>query len=117
MVLPTVLVLGVLVLYPLVQGIFQSFTDLTESNPQDVICTKTLGGGEDLQGEPEQAEFVGLQNYVDVLTGQRGDFWLRFTNTVVWTRVVRGVPLRARAGPRGHAQPRRSVAAGSTGCC
>ena len=85
MVLPTVLVLGVLVMYPLVQGIFQSFTDLTESNAQDVICTKTLGGGEECKDNPNSAEFVGLQNYVELLTGQRGDFWLQFTNTIVWT--------------------------------
>lgn len=85
MVLPTVLVLGVLVLYPLVQGIFQSFTDLTESNAQDVICTKTLGGGEECKDNPNSAEFVGLQNYVELLTGQRGNFWLQFTNTLVWT--------------------------------
>ena len=85
MVLPTVLVLGVLVLYPLVQGIFQSFTDLTESNAQDVICTKTLGGGEECKDNPNSAEFVGLQNYVELLTGQRGSFWLQFTNTLVWT--------------------------------
>ena len=46
------LVLGVLVLYPLVQGIYQSFTDLNEANQQDEICTKTLGGGEDVQAQP-----------------------------------------------------------------
>ena len=85
MVLPTVLVLGILVLYPLVQGIFQSFTDLTESNAQDVICTKTLGGGEECKDNPNSAEFVGLQNYVELLTGQRGSFWLQFTNTLAWT--------------------------------
>jgi arabinogalactan oligomer/maltooligosaccharide transport system permease protein len=85
MVLPTVLVLGVLVMYPLVQGIYQSFTDLTESNAQDVICTKTLGGGEDCKDNPNRSEFVGLKNYVDLLTGVRGSFWLQFTNTLAWT--------------------------------
>ncbi|MEQ6902076.1 sugar ABC transporter permease [Nocardioides sp. YIM 152588] len=85
MVLPTVIVLGVLVLFPLAQGIYQSFTDLTEANQQDVICTKTLGGGEECVDNPKQAKFVGLDNYVDVLTGERGDFWLWFTNTIVWT--------------------------------
>lgn len=85
MVLPTVLVLGVLVLYPLVQGIFQSFTDLTEANAQDVICTKTLGGGEECKDNPDSAEFVGVKNYVDLLTGARGSFWLQLTNTLAWT--------------------------------
>jgi arabinogalactan oligomer/maltooligosaccharide transport system permease protein len=85
MVLPTVLVLGVLVLYPLAQGIFQSFTDLTEANAQDVICTKTLGGGEECKDNPNSAQFVGVQNYVDLLTGARGSFWLQLTNTLAWT--------------------------------
>ncbi len=85
MVLPTVLVLGVLVLYPLFQGIFQSFTDLNETNNRDVICTKTLGGGEECAPNPDRAQFVGLDNYVDLLTGERGEFWMLFTNTIVWT--------------------------------
>jgi arabinogalactan oligomer/maltooligosaccharide transport system permease protein len=85
MVLPTVFVLAVLVMYPLVQGVWQSFTNLTEGNQQDVICTKTLGGGETCKDNPNQAEFVGLDNYVDLLTGERGRFWEQFTNTLVWT--------------------------------
>ncbi len=85
MVLPTVIVLSVLVLYPLAQGIWQSFTDLNETNQQDVICTKVLGGEETCRENPDRAEFVGLQNYVDILTGERGDFWLQLVNTVVWT--------------------------------
>lgn len=85
MVLPTVLVLAVLVLFPLVQGVYQSFTDLNEGNQQDVICTKTLGGGEDCRENPKQAEFIGLDNYTRILTGETGEFWLQFTNTVVWT--------------------------------
>ncbi|MGZ5400552.1 MAG: carbohydrate ABC transporter permease, partial [Nocardioides sp.] len=85
MVLPTVIVLVVLVLFPLGQGIYQSLTNLNEGNQQEVICTKTLGGGETCKDNPRSAEFVGLQNYVDVLTGERGQFWLWFTNTIVWT--------------------------------
>ena len=85
MVLPTVIVLSVLVLFPLVQGIYQSFTNLNEGNKQDTICTKTLGGGEECMPNPRKAEVVGLKNYVDVLSGERGRFWQQFTNTVVWT--------------------------------
>jgi arabinogalactan oligomer/maltooligosaccharide transport system permease protein len=85
MVLPTVIVLGVLVLFPLVQGVYQSFTNLNESNQRDEICTKTLGGGETCEPNPDAAEFVGLDNYVALLTGERGEFWLQFTNTLVWT--------------------------------
>jgi arabinogalactan oligomer/maltooligosaccharide transport system permease protein len=85
MVIPTVLVLGVLVLYPLVQGVFQSFTNLNESNQREEICTKVLGGAETCRPNPNQAEFVGLDNYVSVLSGEVGDFWLQFGNTLVWT--------------------------------
>ncbi|WP_110181361.1 carbohydrate ABC transporter permease [Nocardioides solisilvae] len=85
MVLPTVVVLAVLIGFPLVQGIWQSFTDLNESNQRSEVCTKTLGGGETCKPNPDAAKFVGLDNYVDVVTGERGRFWLWFTNTVVWT--------------------------------
>ena len=85
MVIPTVLVLGVLVLYPLFQGIYQSFTDLNESNQRAEICTKVLGGAETCRPNPNRAEFVGIDNYVSVLSGEVGDFWLQFGNTLVWT--------------------------------
>lgn len=85
MVLPVVIVLGALVLYPLARGVYISFTDLNESNQRTEICTKTLGGDEVCEPNPNAAEFVGLQNYVDILTGQKGSFWLQFTNTLIWT--------------------------------
>ena len=85
MVVPTVIVLGVLVFYPLVRGVGQSFTNLNESNQRSEICTKVLGGEETCKPNPDAAEFVGLDNYVDVLTGAQGDFWLQFVNTLVWT--------------------------------
>lgn len=85
MVLPTVLVLGVLVLYPLVQGVYQSFTNLNEGNQTSEICTKTLGGGTECKPNPKQAKFVGLDNYKRILTGETGHFWLQFVNTLVWT--------------------------------
>ena len=85
MVIPTVLVLGALVFYPLVRGVFQSFTNLNEANQQAEVCTKVLGGAETCKPNPNQAEFVGLDNYVDILTGEVGSFWLQFVNTIVWT--------------------------------
>lgn len=85
MVLPTIFVLAVLVLFPLVQGVYQSFTNLNESNQKSEICTKVLGGAETCKPNPNQAEFVGIDNYVNVLTGEVGHFWLQFTNTLVWT--------------------------------
>jgi arabinogalactan oligomer/maltooligosaccharide transport system permease protein len=85
MVLPVVLVLGVLVLYPLARGVYISFTDLNESNQRAEICTKTLGGDEVCEPNPDAAGFVGLQNYVDIITGERGEFWLQLGNTLIWT--------------------------------
>lgn len=85
MVLPTVVVLGVLVLYPLFRGIYQSFTNLNEANQRAEICTRVLGGGETCRPNPDRAEFVGLDNYIAVLSGEVGDFWLQFVNTMVWT--------------------------------
>ena len=85
MVLPTVVVLGVLVLFPLAQGVWQSFTDLNEANQRDEICTKVLGGAQQCEPNPDRAGFVGLDNYVDVLSGDKGRFWLQLQNTLVWT--------------------------------
>lgn len=85
MVAPVVIVLGLLVMYPLFRGIYLSFTDLNERNQQDEVCTRVLGGAETCTPNPDAASFVGLDNYVDVLTGRTGDFWLQLTNTVVWT--------------------------------
>jgi arabinogalactan oligomer/maltooligosaccharide transport system permease protein len=87
MVIPTVVVLGVLVLYPLFRGIYQSFTNLNEANQRAEICTRVLGGDERCVPNPDRARFVGLDNYVSVLSGEVGDFWLQFGNTIVWTVV------------------------------
>ena len=72
MVLPTVVVLGVLVFYPLVRGIYLSFTDLTEANQRAEICTKSLTGGE-RRASPTRTRpsSSACDNYVDVLTGQQ----------------------------------------------
>ena len=85
MVLPVVIVLGVLVLYPLARGVYISFTNLNESNQRTEICTKTLGGGETCKPNPNAAEFTGFQNYIDIISGEKGDFWLQFGNTIIWT--------------------------------
>ena len=82
---PVVIVLAVLVFYPLVQGIWQSFTSLTEANQVGEICTKTLGGDEVCQANPNRAQFLGLQNYADLLTGRVGEFWHQLGITLIWT--------------------------------
>ena len=94
-------VLGVLVLYPLFQGIFQSFTDLNETNSRDVICTKTLGGGEECADNPDRAQFVGLDNYADVLTDAERAAWFAahgekhpvIVAEIVWDPVAWGVKV------------------------
>ena len=85
MVLPVTVVLGVLIFYPLVRGIWLSLTDLNESNQREQICTKTLGGGEDCSPNPDAWQYVGLDNYAKVLAGDVGQFWQWFWVTLIWT--------------------------------
>ncbi|WP_328913077.1 MULTISPECIES: carbohydrate ABC transporter permease [unclassified Streptomyces] len=76
MIAPVVIVIGVLVMYPLVYGIYLSFTNATESN-----VAKNIG--------PVHIDatyhFVGLHNYWQILSGQDGDFYPRLEWTIVWT--------------------------------
>ncbi|PLW73674.1 ABC transporter permease subunit [Streptomyces sp. SCUT-3] len=76
MVLPVVVVIGVLVGYPLGRGILLSFTDANEAN-----IGRTIG----VNHIPATYEFVGLDNYWNVLSGQEGNFYPRLLWTVVWT--------------------------------
>jgi arabinogalactan oligomer/maltooligosaccharide transport system permease protein len=69
---PVLLVMAIIVLYPLALSIYSSFTDLSRSNAATVFRE----GSE---------QFIGLGNYVRVLTGE--DFRGRFAWTVVWTAV------------------------------
>ncbi|HEY9495620.1 MAG TPA: sugar ABC transporter permease [Intrasporangium sp.] len=85
MVTPVIVVLALLVFYPLVQGIFMSFTNLTEANQAAEVCSKTLGGGEVCQPNPNKWSFIGLDNYKNLLTGEVGNFWQLFRITLIWT--------------------------------
>ncbi len=85
MVAPVVIVLAVLVFYPLVQGIWMSFTDINEGNQATEICRRTLGGGETCSPNPNRWQYVGLGNYTDLLTGRVGEFWQQFRTTLIWT--------------------------------
>ncbi|MFF3322748.1 carbohydrate ABC transporter permease [Streptomyces sp. NPDC002889] len=78
MVAPVVLVLGVLVLYPLIRGIYLSMTDATSLN-----VGRTIGVNE----IPDAFSFVGADNYTEILSGSDGQFWPHFTWTIVWTIV------------------------------
>jgi arabinogalactan oligomer/maltooligosaccharide transport system permease protein len=85
MVAPVILVLAVLVFYPLVQGIWMTFTDINKANQAAEVCRKTLGGAEVCEPNPSRWQFTGLENYVNLLTGKVGNFWQLFRVTLIWT--------------------------------
>jgi arabinogalactan oligomer/maltooligosaccharide transport system permease protein len=85
MVFPVVIVLAVLVFYPLVQGVWMSFTNINEANQLTEVCTKALGGAESCAPNPDQWQYVGLGNYADLLSGRVGEFWQNFRITLIWT--------------------------------
>ncbi|WP_239013824.1 carbohydrate ABC transporter permease [Streptomyces sioyaensis] len=74
MVAPVVLVIGVIIGYPLVRGVFLSLTDANEANVERNIGFNHL---------PATYQFTGLDNYKAVLTD--GVFWDRLGWTVTWT--------------------------------
>ncbi|GIJ32333.1 carbohydrate ABC transporter permease [Verrucosispora sp. WMMD703] len=85
MVLPVVIVLAILIFYPLFRGIWLSLTNLTEANQAAEICTRSITGGEVCAENPNRWEFVGLDNYLNVLSGNVGDFWQWTGITLIWT--------------------------------
>ncbi|MER7518029.1 sugar ABC transporter permease [Streptomyces sp. NPDC126499] len=72
MVAPVVVVIGVIIGYPLVRGIWLSLTDADERNVERSIGVNHI---------PASYEFVGLENYADALTGSQ------FLGTLGWTLV------------------------------
>ncbi|WP_442916368.1 carbohydrate ABC transporter permease [Lentzea sp. DG1S-22] len=76
MVLPVVVVIAVLVLYPLAQGVFFTFTNINEGN----IANPNLD-------RPAGYDVVGFKNYLNVLSGGEsyGAFWSTLVRTLIWT--------------------------------
>ena len=74
MVAPVVIVIGVIIGYPLVRGIYLSLTDANERN-----VARSIGVNE----IPATYEFVGLDNYVDAVSG--GQFLDTLGWTLLWT--------------------------------
>nr|WP_030813735.1 sugar ABC transporter permease [Streptomyces sp. NRRL S-337] len=74
MVAPVVLVIGVIIGYPLVRGVFLSLTDANEANVERNIGVNHI---------PATYKFTGLDNYKAVLSD--GVFWDRLGWTVLWT--------------------------------
>jgi arabinogalactan oligomer/maltooligosaccharide transport system permease protein len=85
MVAPVVIVLSVLVFYPLGRGIYLSLTNTNEANQLTENCVKSITGTETCTPNPNAAHWVGLENYIKVLTGQVGEFWQWFGVTLIWT--------------------------------
>ncbi|QZT35347.1 sugar ABC transporter permease [Caldalkalibacillus thermarum TA2.A1] len=61
-----------IVFYPLVLGIYYSFTDINQRNMGTPFAPPTY-------------EFVGLQNYIDVLLNVDSVFWKVAGQTAIWT--------------------------------
>jgi arabinogalactan oligomer/maltooligosaccharide transport system permease protein len=72
MLVPVAVVMLVLVGYPLARGVFLSLTDATARNVGNRFI-------------PPSYQFVGLGNYVDLLTGHEGNFYPVLARTVMWT--------------------------------
>ena len=76
MVLPVVVVIAVLVLYPLAQGVFFTFTNINEANIANPVLDR-----------PATYDGVGFKNYLNVLSGDSsyGAFWSTLVRTLIWT--------------------------------
>ncbi|MEV0595811.1 carbohydrate ABC transporter permease [Nonomuraea cavernae] len=79
MVTPVLVVMAVLIGWPLVRGVYLSLTDATEANIGRTIGVNVI---------PSSYEFVGFDNYVEILTSDV--FWDKLLWTVVWTVVCVG---------------------------
>lgn len=71
---PTLLVMGLIVFLPLVQGFVQSFTNIDSTN-------------QGTRFKPASWVFVGLDNYARVLSGQDPKFYPTLIWTVIWTAI------------------------------
>jgi arabinogalactan oligomer/maltooligosaccharide transport system permease protein len=78
MIAPVVVVLGVLVVYPLVYGLYLTLTDADSLNSARTIGVNHIDA---------TYKFVGLDNYQDILFGDTAydRFWSHFIWTIVWT--------------------------------
>jgi arabinogalactan oligomer/maltooligosaccharide transport system permease protein len=76
MVAPVAAVLIVLVGLPLLRGGYLSLTDATEANVGRTIGVNVI---------PPSYQFVGLRNFIEILSGREGDFYGRLIWTVEWT--------------------------------
>jgi len=73
---PAMLVMAALVFYPLLNGIYLSFTNANQFN-----TTRRIGANV----VPSSYEFIGLENYSEILNVPTYEFWRVFGQTVLWT--------------------------------
>jgi arabinogalactan oligomer/maltooligosaccharide transport system permease protein len=78
MIAPVVAVLGLLVGYPLVRGLYLTLTDATSLNSARTIGVNHIDA---------TYKYIGLDNYADILWGPTAwdRFWSHFLWTIVWT--------------------------------
>lgn len=76
MIAPIVAVLAVLVIYPLARGLYLSLTNANEAN---------IGHDIGVNHIPATYKFVGLHNYLNILSGNDGQFYGRLVWTIEWT--------------------------------
>ncbi|WP_330457503.1 sugar ABC transporter permease [Streptomyces sp. NBC_00820] len=78
MIAPVVAVLGAIVAYPLVRGLYLTLTDANSLNSARTIGVNHIDA---------TYKFIGLDNYKDILFGPLSydRFWSHFLWTVVWT--------------------------------
>ncbi|NRQ39566.1 sugar ABC transporter permease [Nonomuraea sp. NN258] len=74
MIAPVLVVMAVLIGWPLARGVYLSLTDATEATVGRTIGVNVI---------PATYEFIGLENYVRILTSAL--FWEKLLWTVVWT--------------------------------
>lgn len=76
MIAPVAIVVGLIVLVPLVENVFFSFTDINAGNIGNPILDRQAS-----------YDVVGVRNYEHVLSGDPyyGSFWATLVRTVVWT--------------------------------
>ncbi|NWF70861.1 MAG: sugar ABC transporter permease [Chloroflexi bacterium] len=73
---PAMVVMALLVFYPLFSGIYLSFTNADQFNTTRRIGANVI---------PASYQFIGLQNYTDILNIPQYEFWRVFGQTVLWT--------------------------------
>ena len=70
--LPALLSMGLVILYPLVKGIYFSFTDINAYNMGNVFKAPSY-------------EWIGLENYIEILFEEDSDLFPVLWQTMVWT--------------------------------